>query len=224
MASEVDICNLSLGHLGDDATISSINPPEGSAQAEHCQRFYPIARDQLLEMHDWRFATKRITPSLIDSTISEWAYSFALPADCLCVLAILPPGATDDTSAAPLPYSDAWIASPPNAAARYQTQPFVVESADDGTDIIYTNQATPDLRYIKRVTDTTKFSPLFITTISRILASYLAGPILKGEAGRAESKEQLKLAMISLGLAMVSDSNQKNTRPQQSVPWMAGRL
>ena len=37
-----------LGHIGDAATVSSINPPEGSAQAEHCARFYPIARDALL--------------------------------------------------------------------------------------------------------------------------------------------------------------------------------
>ena len=59
MASEVDICNLALSHLGDTATIASLDPPEGSAQAEHCARFYPIARDSLLEMHAWGFATSR---------------------------------------------------------------------------------------------------------------------------------------------------------------------
>lgn len=51
MASEVDICNLALARLGDNATVASIDPPEGSAQAEHCARFYAIARDSLLEMH-----------------------------------------------------------------------------------------------------------------------------------------------------------------------------
>ena len=53
MASEIAICNLALSHLGDAANIASIDPPEGSAQAEHCATFYPIARDSLLEMHDW---------------------------------------------------------------------------------------------------------------------------------------------------------------------------
>ena len=48
MPSEVDICNLALGHLGDSATVATIDPPEGSAQAEHCARFYPIARDARL--------------------------------------------------------------------------------------------------------------------------------------------------------------------------------
>jgi hypothetical protein len=67
VASEVDICNLALGHIGDSATVSSINPPEGSAQAEHCSRFYPIARDSLLEMHNWGFATKRTNLALLSS-------------------------------------------------------------------------------------------------------------------------------------------------------------
>ena len=60
MSSEIDICNLALARLGDDATVASIDPPEGSAQAEQCARFYSIARDTMLEMHDWRFATKRV--------------------------------------------------------------------------------------------------------------------------------------------------------------------
>ena len=38
MASEVDICNLALAHLGDAATVSSINPPEGSIQAAMVER------------------------------------------------------------------------------------------------------------------------------------------------------------------------------------------
>ena len=40
MASEVEICNLALARLGDAATVVSIDPPEGSAQAEHCAMFY----------------------------------------------------------------------------------------------------------------------------------------------------------------------------------------
>lgn len=60
MASEVEISNLALSRIGDSATVSSINPPEGSAQAEHCQRFYPIARNSLLEMHAWSFCDRRI--------------------------------------------------------------------------------------------------------------------------------------------------------------------
>ena len=72
MASVVDICNLALGHLGDPATVSSIDPPEGSAQAQHCARFYPIARDSLLEMHSWNFSTYR--EALAHLQPAEWIY------------------------------------------------------------------------------------------------------------------------------------------------------
>ena len=33
MASVVDLCNLSLARLGDEANVVSIEPPDGSAQA-----------------------------------------------------------------------------------------------------------------------------------------------------------------------------------------------
>ena len=75
MASEVDICNLALARLGDNATVASIDPPEGSAQAEHCARFYAIARDSLLEMHAWKFATRRV--QLAKLTVPSWDWSFA---------------------------------------------------------------------------------------------------------------------------------------------------
>ena len=98
MASVVDICNLALAHLGDNATIASIDPPEGSAQAEHCQRFYPIARDTLLEMHSWSFATKRAYGAEVENTWPMWEYAYAMPGDASDIIAILPPEAKDDYS------------------------------------------------------------------------------------------------------------------------------
>ena len=99
MASIVEICNLALARLGDEATVASIDPPEGSAQAEHCQRFYPIARDVLLETHDWSFATTRARLSLLaDADTWEWQYAYAEPANTIRVLSILGPNgsATDE--------------------------------------------------------------------------------------------------------------------------------
>ena len=63
MASEVDICNMALAHFGQDASIDAIDPPDGSAEAEHASRFYPMARDALLERHAWPFAVRFATLS-----------------------------------------------------------------------------------------------------------------------------------------------------------------
>jgi hypothetical protein len=222
MASAVDICNLALAHLGDVATVASIDPPEGSAQAEHCQRFYPIARDSLLEMHSWGFSTKRATLALLGSNWPEWRYAYACPNDMLNVLAVLDKEAADDYSVPiPQPYSN--IATVNAGQGFYTPQPFSVEALDTGAQVIYTNVENATLRYTARVTDTTRFSPLFVEALSWLLASKLAGPILKGDAGAAMSQNCMRMFLSVYGRATASDSNQRRTNIQQSVGWMANR-
>lgn len=222
MASEVDICNLALAHLGDTATVSSIDPPEGSPQAEHCARFYPIARDSLLEMHSWGFTTTRATLALLGSAWPEWAYCYASPSDALNILSILDANAADDYSVG-MQYGYTQAGVPAVMQGVYTPQPFSQETLSDGTVVIYTNQENAVCRYTRFITDTTVFSPLFVDALSWYLASYLAGPILKGEVGAAEAKRCMGNAMGMLNKAAVSDSNQRRIHPTQNVSWMAGR-
>lgn len=213
MASEIDICNLALSHLGDTATIASLRPPEGSAQAEHCARFYPIARDSLLEMHAWGFATRRVTLALLASGWPEWSYAYAQPADALNIIAILPPNSSDDYS----------IGVPDSAGGPYVPQPFSCEINDAGAPVIYTDQADAVLRYSATVSDPTRFSPLFVMTLSWHLASMLAGPIIKGEMGAAEAKRCAGMMQAYLSKAMESDAAQRRIKPTHVVGWISGR-
>jgi hypothetical protein len=201
MASEVDICNLALARLGDNATVASIDPPEGSAQAEHCARFYAVARDSLLEMHAWKFATRRATLAALTVETWNWAYAYAEPSGTLKLLAVLPAAAANDA----------------------ETQDFEPESDSTGTAIILTNQEAASLRYIARTTDTTKFSPLFVDALAWLLASYLAGPVLKGDAGAASAKTCYQSFLVAFSLAKTSDANQRKVRPDHSPAWIAGR-
>ncbi len=212
MASEVDICNLALGHLGDRATVASIDPPEGSAQAEHCARFYPISRDTLLEMHAWNFATKRVVLPQLGSGWPEWDYAYAKPNDAIVILAVTPPGVTDDYSA---------IGS--TMASAYTPQPYSVEVDADGADVIYSDTAEAVARYIARVTDTTRFSPLFVEALTWHLAAKLAGPVLKGDAGAAEAKRCMQMADYWIAKAKVSDANQRMVRPTHTPSWIGAR-
>lgn len=215
MASEVDIANLALANLGDNATVASLDPPEGSAQAEHCARFYPIARDALLESHTWGFATKRAQLAELTSPSSSWTYCYSVPSNMLVAIAVLPPDVVDD-------YSDN-SASQETAVGEYIGQPFVIESLDDGTSVIYTDQEDAVLRYTARITDPTKFSPLFTHALAWSLSSMLAGPIIKGDAGMAEAKRCLQMMNLYLGQAKVSDANQRNIKPKKVVSWIARR-
>jgi hypothetical protein len=226
MASEVNICNLALAHLGDSATVASINPPEGSAQAEHCQKFYPIARDTLLEMHEWSFTSKRITAAQLTNSWPMWKYAYAYPSDAIDILSVLPPEAENDYSTAFRP-SDAMSGfqyyAPLVAAGMYMPQQFAVETSATGQDIIYTNQENAVLRYKAYVTDTTKFSPLFVLTLSWHLASMLAGPVLKGDVGAAEGKRCASMMAAFLAQAVAADSAVRNIKPEHIVPWVSGR-
>lgn len=224
MASEVDICNLALAHLGDTATVASINPPEGSAQAEHCSRFYPIARDTLLEMHNWNFASRRIEPAQLESTWPEYKYAYQVPSDIINMVSVLPPDAQDDYSTRWAPTDAPWTNySPVVAAGRYVPQPYTMEVLADGTQIIYTNQTQAVIRYTQRVTDPTKFSPLFTLTLSWHLASMLAGPVIKGDMGQAEGKRCAAVMASFLSQAEASDANQRNMKPEHIVSWVSGR-
>lgn len=207
MASEVEICNLALGHLGDNATVASLDPPEGSAQAEHCARFYPIARDSLLELHTWRFATRRATLAELVNTTTAWDYAYAKPADCLRVIAVIEPTATDDQIASGIKVP----------------QPFACEINDDLAEVILTDQEDAVMRYVARISDPTKFSPLFVMALSWHLAGMLAGPVIKGDAGSAEAKRCMQMAQAWLARATASDAAQHRVTPEHTPGWIAGR-
>jgi hypothetical protein len=222
MASVVDICNLALAHLGDPATVASIDPPEGSAQAEHCARFYPPARDALLEMHTWGFATRRAPLALLEETNDQWDYVYAWPNLAQKIIAVIPPDASDDYFIGGDYYAQEFPDFPA-AWGSYSPQRYAIEALSTGQRVVVTNCENAVVRYIETVTDPMRFSPLFVQALSWMLAAQLAGPIIKGELGAAEAKRALQMAQMYMSEAKMSDSNQRAIKPGQVVPWMAGR-
>ena len=222
MATEVDICNLALAHLGDDATIASLSPPEGSAQAEKAARFYPIARNNLLEMHTWNFAAKRGNLALTTNTLDQWDYAYVAPADMMTPVAIISPTSQNDyatrMSSGDTPGGITSNYSPTIAAGQYTPQQFAVEGI-----YIYTNQENAMLRYQAFITDSSLFSPLFVTTLSWHLASMLAGPVIKGDQGAAEAKRSTQMMTNYLTSAKQSDNLHRDITVEHIVPWTSGR-
>ena len=222
MATEVDICNLALAHLGDDATIASLSPPEGSAQAEKAARFYPIARNNLLEMHNWNFAAKRGNLALTTNTLDQWDYAYVAPADMMSPVAIISPTSQNDyatrMSAGDTPGGITSNYAPTIVAGQYTPQQFAVEG-----DLIYTNQENAMLRYQAFITDPSLFSPLFVITLSWHLASMLAGPVIKGDQGAAEAKRCTQMMVNYLTSAKQSDNLHRDITVEHIVPWTSGR-
>ena len=188
MATDIDIVNTGLAHLGNEALVQSINPPDGSAEADHCARFYPIARDKVLEW-GWSFNTRRESMSaLVEEPIGGWTFAYSLPNNCLRVLAVYNYGETDENN----------------------VQPFVQETNSSGELILYTDVEDATVKYAVGITDTAKFSPSCITALGRMMAHFLAGPLIKGAEGQKVSESQYKLAIAEWQEAMRMDAMANN--------------
>lgn len=221
MASVVDIWNMALGHVGSPANISST--AETGAAAQHCARLYPIARDSLLEMHDWHFATRRDALAvLVEEPAFGWTYAYAWPDSALAVFAVLPYGATDDYTT-PLTSLNTPDQVPLSTIGVVQPQPFAVEINESETRVILTNVEGANARFTVRITDPSVFSPTFTNCLSFLLASYLAGPIIKGTEGMKIAEGMRNTAASMLVAATRSDTRQQKSELRDAPMWMANR-
>lgn len=196
MASVVDICNLGLSHIGDRASLSSIDPPEGSAQADHCARYWPIVRDEVLSSFDWGFASRSVEPTqFADEAVDDvrWEYAYALPADFLV--------------AREFHYREGAV------AVLYPGSPLFEEGTlSDGTRAIYTASDVVNLRYTRRVSDPTRYPAKVVVAMSYLMASYLAGAVVKGRSGA-----QMAVAMRQLYDKLVSEAKVVDANSQHNT-------
>lgn len=86
ITDSVGICNLSLGLLNQD-DISSLAGNNSLSQI--CSKWYDQTREQVLMMHTWNFAIKRII--IAEDTITPefgWSHRYLLPSDFLRFMSI----------------------------------------------------------------------------------------------------------------------------------------
>lgn len=207
MATAVDICNMALANLGDAADVTSIDPPEGSVQAERCARFYPLAASVLLESHEWGFATRReALPKIKANDRSNWLYRYALPATCLKVIDISD-GSTGRSA----------LENTGNEYGNYE-----IGVGKDGIKSLYSNMENAELRYVARV-DAALFTASFSAALSWKMSAMLAGPILKGSAGAQMAKYSEEMAQMYLQKAIQIDASQHQEYQNSSPDWILGR-
>jgi len=181
MASAVDICNLALGHIGNKAEVTAIVPPDGSAEAAQCGKFYPIARDECLSEFDWGFAKRRQVLAQISGTApSGWEYWYTVP--------------------------NPYLVSRHLVVEEYDTPvQFSTESHETHGTIILANTNNAELWYTAIITDTTKYPPLFIHALSWLLASYLSLPLTRDPKIKEISVQQYN---ANMGKAKAIDASQ----------------
>ncbi|MDA1100818.1 MAG: hypothetical protein O2967_17740 [Proteobacteria bacterium] len=154
-ASDVDICNIALAML-EEQRITSLT--ESTEQGRYCNVHYDDARDFVLRLHPWNFATRRAALAR-NATAPGFGYgnSFKLPTDpyCLRVISVNDP------------------ATPPD---------WKVEGRD-----LLSDEGAVNLVYIGRIIDVTQYDAGFVQTLAHYLAWKLAKP-LTGSKSEAEQK------------------------------------
>lgn len=159
MASETEICNLALSHLGVGKEIGNLET-ENSAEASACRRFYDPTIEKVLTDFPWPFATRFATLALVEEDpTEEWEYSYRLPSDSLKVRRILS-GSRQDS---------------PNSRIAYRI------ASDSAGRLIYTDQDSAQVEYTARLADTTLFDVLFVEAASYALAYQIAPRVTAGD-------------------------------------------
>jgi hypothetical protein len=219
LATPVDIANLALSHIGARSQIVSISPPDGTVESGYCARFYPLVRRELLEMQPWTFASKRVALSQVTNPSTVWMYAYALPADCIRARRVLPLALIEAYSVALSSYEETYPNEVVNtvfterASARFEVE----------GDILLTNEPDAVLLYTREITDSNKFSPRFVTAAGMLLASYLAGPIIKGVDGARAAAQWREAATQYAQEAATSNANQSSEGNQFMPSHLAAR-
>ena len=196
MASEVDICNLALSHIGTKSTISALS--EQSNEARQCNIHYAKARDFVLRIHPWGFAEKILALALLSDPPPNWLFKYQYPTDCVTGIEVLP---EDKTVELPIPYK-LGIAS------------------DLNSKVILTDREDAYFRYTARVTNATLFDDAFVQALSWYLASQLALPLTGAKAIRNEA---IRGYLIISGQAETADLNENEPDPEREASWTDGR-
>ena len=162
--SKTKIFNIALSNLGVSAPIQ--NSIQENPTAILMSNYYELARDTVLEAHEWSFATgyKKLTSSVEASPDSNFLYSFNYPNDCVSPRAIIDCG--------------------DNKEKRFET---VIDSA--GFKIILTNSNPCVLRYTKRVENETYFTAPFVNALCFYLA-YLSAQVVSGSSNKKNANLQ----------------------------------
>ena len=200
MASVIDICNIALSRLGDEANISNIDPPEGGDHAEQCARWYPLSRDKALAAFPWTFATRTVALAPLATKPIGHDYAFKIPNGCLKVIDAF------DPTLVSVPKYDRSVYDYAQKASDFEWSIELV----DGTRCVVTDAETVAIRYVMQQTDTTMYPPSFTDALCWLLASDLAGPCHTGATGIQLAEKCYQAYQTALEFAKQEDCRQQN--------------
>lgn len=200
MASETEIANLALSHLGTAKEIANLET-EQSQEASACRRYYDISRDATLRDFPWPFATKIIAVGLVEEDPNdEWDYSYRVPSDCVKVRRILSGDRVDNVDT---------------------QEPYRIVHDDSGA-LIYTDKEDAEIEYTLRVEDPGLYPSDFTMALSYRLAMYIAPRLTAGDPYRLGDKV-MRLYEIEISRARATSVNEERIEKLSESEFMKAR-
>lgn len=188
--SKVSIWNIGLSHIGQ-GEIADFNESSESARLARL-RWDPLLDAVLVEM-PWNFATARASAAA-GSTAPLWRWTAAYPLDPLC-LRVLELEGDDDAD-------------------------WEIEDVAGITSVVTDLGSPINYRYIKRVIDPARFSPLFVEALAARIAIECAESITRDQA---IIRNMVELYNTKLKLARQVDSQEKTPVQIDASTWIRAR-
>ncbi len=193
--SNTSICNQALGKLGAKRINDFEDTTESSTPAIQCRLHFEPTRDALIRSYPWRFASDRATLSQDTETPDfEWEFQYHLPDDFMAMKSIFEDRFFDDN----------------------------FRSYDLEGDLLLTNQGEMSIKYVKKVTDASKFDPLFVKVLVLLLADEMIGPLAGGDA-RIQKKIDDALDKLMPAVRALDGQETNTAGRNESFTWNDAR-
>lgn len=184
--SSVEICNSALLKLGC-SMITSLS--DTTKQGLACNAQYDRLRKEILRAHPWNFA---ITHADLAATANtpvwdKWTVEFAIPTDVLRIL---------DTNLG----DEAWE----------------IGYNADGLKVLFCNSDDCQIKYIKDITNTTRFDPTFEEALAFRLAADLAYHMVQSQTVQQQMFTYYRQAMAT---AMSYDGQESSPQQVEATAW-----
>lgn len=187
--SKTKIINLALSNLGVSSLIQ--NSVQDTAEAILMNNFYDMARDTVLEAHEWSFANAFVKIAAVedDSFDPNFQYVFNYPSDCISPRAIIDEFDNKEKKCIPAINSQ-------------------------GIKVILANVDSGVLRYTKRIENEAYFTGAFVTAFAFYLA-YLSAQVIVGSGNKKNTN--LQDYQIAMRQAIVTDARKTVTHDQDDT-------
>lgn len=199
MLSQVAICNRALQKIGAAAIIDITDTAKS---AQECNRAFEPIRDALLRSHRWAFAMTRTSLAAL-STVPAFGFNlqYQLPADLLRL----------DY------FGDLFVGLDPSNYRNQSNAEFQIE----GRLLLTDAHAPLHIRYVKRITDSTQFDPLFDEALAAKIAEQICEAVTQSDTKKQWCAQDFKATVAG---AVRVNAIEKAPEPIPDDTWMTSRL